>query len=172
MQKRGVSIMVGYVLLVIIAISISILVYNYLEIYVPKEKPECPDGHDVTLIIQSASCQIGSEEDTLSITILNKGLFKVDAVYVRMEAEGRKVKQLVNKEVNGEKDIYIFPESLDYHLNPGEKYDYSTPVTQVVNHISQNYEVEIEPAIIINDQLALCPEFTITQPVTCVVPAT
>ncbi len=96
MQKRGVSIMVGYVLLVIIAVSISVLVYGYLKLYVPKEKPECPEGHDVTLIIQSVSCQIGSEEDTLSITLLNKGLFKADAVYVRMEEAGREVKQLVN----------------------------------------------------------------------------
>ena len=42
LDKRGVSIMIGYVLLVVIAIGLSIAVYAYLKNYLPREKAECP----------------------------------------------------------------------------------------------------------------------------------
>jgi len=43
-NKRGVSIVIGYVLLIAISIVISILVYQALKTYVPKEALECSDG--------------------------------------------------------------------------------------------------------------------------------
>ena len=50
-NKRAVSMIVAYVILITIAIALSILVYNWLRFYVgPGEKVECPEG--VSLIIQ------------------------------------------------------------------------------------------------------------------------
>jgi hypothetical protein len=176
-RKRGVSIMVGYVLLVVIAIGISVLVYGFLELYVPKEKPEC--GKDATLIVQDYSCEInpnGDGEDYLSIELVNRGLFKADAVYIRLGKPGREVKALVTD------DVYFAQKSDSTlsGLSPGESYnwgggtsptDYSNKekIKAITDNRGGTYTLEIEPAIV-NDEtgiLALCPELTITQEITC-----
>jgi energy-converting hydrogenase Eha subunit A len=62
--------MVGYVILIIIAIAVSILVYAFLKVWVPKDKPECLN--DVTLIVEKKECVINSGptgEDQLTISL-------------------------------------------------------------------------------------------------------
>ena len=46
-DKRGISIVIGYILLVTVSIAMSILVYQWLKTYVPKEFLECPDGTSI-----------------------------------------------------------------------------------------------------------------------------
>lgn len=70
-NKRGISVMIGYVLLITFAIIMSIIVYNWLESYVPKDEVECEDG--VSMVIEEYSCEGG----TLNITLRNNGRFSV-----------------------------------------------------------------------------------------------
>ena len=41
--KKGVSIIIGYVILIAVAITMSFLVYAWMKSYVPKEELKCPD---------------------------------------------------------------------------------------------------------------------------------
>ena len=71
MNKKGISEMIGYVLLISIAIVISVFVYTWLKTYVPQQNLECPE--DVSFLVEGAVCE-GSE---LNITLRNNGLFDI-----------------------------------------------------------------------------------------------
>lgn len=78
-NKRGISIIIGYVILITIAISLSVLVFNWLRFYVSPETEEtCPEG--VSLIIQDYSCA----NQKLNITLKNKGLFNISGFILRV----------------------------------------------------------------------------------------
>ena len=77
-DKKAINELVGYVLLVALAISLSIMVYYWLRTYVLPSQPRlCPDG--VSLIVDAYSCQAGS----FNLSLRNKGLFNVDGFIVR-----------------------------------------------------------------------------------------
>ena len=76
--KRGVSIMIGYILLITFVIAISIFVYQWLKTYVPKEGLECPDG--VSIYISKAN--INPNEGKLTLTLKNTGRFDINGVFV------------------------------------------------------------------------------------------
>jgi len=77
-KKKGVSVMVGYMLLVVFLIIISGIVYQWIKTYVPKESLECPDG--TSLYISSASFDPFSSK--LIITIKNNGRFNVAGYFI------------------------------------------------------------------------------------------
>ena len=78
--KKGVSIIVAYVILVTIAIALSVLVYNWLRYYVDVEESEdCPDNIMIVVKDYNYDC----DSDKLNITVQNKGLFTVDGFYLR-----------------------------------------------------------------------------------------
>lgn len=86
MDKRGVSIVIGYVILVAVAITMSFLVYAWMKSYVPKEKLECPN--DVSIRIVSAKCVPGDGADTykkIEVEIKNTGLFDINGYIAKGE---------------------------------------------------------------------------------------
>jgi len=81
-SKKGLSNMVGYVLLITITISLSFFVYNWLKFYVTQEDAvECPEG--VNLIVSSYECTKGVGGN-LNLTLKNKGLFSVNGYILRV----------------------------------------------------------------------------------------
>jgi len=80
-NKKALSVVVGYVILIVIAISLSILVYNWLRIQLPKEKTECSE--DVSIYIDNEICNPDNVAGDISVTFVNKGLFNVDGVYLK-----------------------------------------------------------------------------------------
>ena len=81
-QKKGLSNMVAYVLLITITIALSVLVYNWLQFYVgASDLEECPDG--VNLVIQNYTCSKG-HNGNVNVTLKNKGLFEVDGFILRV----------------------------------------------------------------------------------------
>ncbi len=75
-NKKGVSVIIGYVILISIGIIMSLVVYNYLKTYVPKDAINCPEG--VSILITDYDCKDGS----LNITIKNNGKFNHDGYYI------------------------------------------------------------------------------------------
>ena len=151
MNKKALSEIVGYTILIVIAISLSALVYSFLRLYIPKEQVTCEE--DIKLIIQDYSCA----DNVLNLTITNKGLFKADIAYVRFGDESIKTR-INNLSLSGEL----------YGLNPGDppfksRYD----VTNLVSGPGE-YELELQPAIIVNKQITVCENAIVTQPITCV----
>ena len=76
MEKKGVSIIIGYVLLVVFALIIGTMVYNVLKTYIPKDVPECPEG--VSIFVKDLTYT----EDYLNITIMNTGLFDIAGYFI------------------------------------------------------------------------------------------
>jgi len=79
-NKKGVSAMVSYVLLVVFLIIISGLVYQWLRTYIPKDSLECPDGS--SLFIKEAN--FDSQDARLEITIKNNGRFNLAGYFIYM----------------------------------------------------------------------------------------
>lgn len=86
-NKKGLSEMVSYVLLVIIAVSLSILVYAWLKTQLPKEIDQCPDRTSV--IIKNIFCD--EVDKKINITFQNKGFFDVDGISVKVSKRARDV---------------------------------------------------------------------------------
>jgi len=81
-NKRGLSNLVAYVLLISITISLSVLVYNWLKTYTQKDNVKsCPDN--VNVVIGSYDCFNGINGN-ITINLENKGLFDVDGFIIRV----------------------------------------------------------------------------------------
>jgi|GEM_PF-775768 len=156
-DKKGLSVMIGYVLLVVIGITLAVLVYGFLKIYVPTNQPSCPDN--IALSIEEFSCSDGA----LELTLMNRGLFNLDAAYIRIGEEGRVFRELINSQ-----DVFFSDWASEEGLPPGEIWPksgnpQSYPFTGLGPHI-----LEVQPAMYIENELVLCNEAIITQIIQCV----
>jgi len=81
-NKKGVSEVLGYILLVSFAIVMSFIVYQGLKTYVPAKTLECPDG--VSLFIKDVSCTYNStsEKYDLELIIKNNGRYNIAGYYI------------------------------------------------------------------------------------------
>jgi len=152
-DKRGVSVMVGYVLLVVMAIGLSVLVFAMLKLWVPIEKSECPE--DISLTIESASCSGG----IINMTLRNRGLFSIDSVFINIGEPDRVFRTLLNKETN-----FLFRGKPGLKLVPGDTWDYSKIYLE-----SGVKELEIEPLLYVGDakEPSVCDKSIVKKIVTC-----
>lgn len=174
MNKKGVSVMIAYALLIIIAIALSVGVYTSLKILVPDEKLECPQG--VSLIIKDISCLPG---DKVEVTFENKGRFDVDGAYVRIanEQDGEPVWEIQADE----SDVIVRDPGFFYFIGPNGlrvssdsqevRFDYSEVYSQgeAPRTNSQMYEILIEPIVRDREtnEIALCNEAVVSRRKTC-----
>src|SRR3989338_6277896 len=81
-EKKGVTELLAYVLLIGLAVSLSVIVYNWLRGYaILSPTRACPDG--VSLIVDDYSC-IGG---VFNLTLRNKVLFNIDVYVLRINNE-------------------------------------------------------------------------------------
>ncbi len=164
MNKKGDSTMIGYVLLIVIAVAVSVLVYGFLKAYVPKEKPECEK--ELSLIIDEVkiNCNSGVPQ-TINVSLSNRGLFKTDAVYIRLGKEGKQVKTFLNDPLVSSKNAEKF--YLQDKGNPGSIFTApNLVISDVYSPTETKYELEIQPAYLTGNglELALCTP--VSQPLT------
>ena len=76
-NKKAVSVMIGYVLLISAAIFLSVIVYAWLKTYVPKAALECPET--TSIFIKNYLC----DSDELQITLKNNGKFNLTGYFIR-----------------------------------------------------------------------------------------
>jgi hypothetical protein len=79
-NKKGVSLMISYVLLIVIAIVMSVIVFSYLK-NVANVKPviECKEG--TSILIENYKCDIfANNTGRIELTIKNSGLFSIDGL--------------------------------------------------------------------------------------------
>src|SRR3989338_282907 len=145
-QKRGVSVIIGYVLLVVFAMVISVGVYAWLKTYVPNEPLNCPDG--VSLFAKEAS--FNSSTSVLNIKIRNNGRF--DAAGYFIHAANTSAQQLpsidlssyLNEDDQGIKfgNSVLFSVTGDNSLSPGEEKTNTFNVPAAIGNI---YSVRVIP---------------------------
>jgi hypothetical protein len=78
-NKKAISPIISYALLIGISISVSVLIYQWVSSYTPRETSECPNG--VSLIV--SSYDYDSTADTLDFTLRNRGRFNLDGYFIR-----------------------------------------------------------------------------------------
>ena len=79
-NKKGVSVMISYILLVTVAVVMGAIVYQWLRTYVPSEGLQCPE--DVSVFLKEYSCDATSNE--LNITLKNNGKFDLTGYYIHI----------------------------------------------------------------------------------------
>ncbi len=75
-NRKGVSPMIGYILLVTFVIVLGVLVYGWMKTYIPQNELNCPDG--TSLFIKDYACSNSS----LNLTIKNNGKFSVGGYFL------------------------------------------------------------------------------------------
>lgn len=78
-NKKGLSEVVSYVLIVAMALALSVAVFVWLKGYLPGDKEVCSE--DASIIIEDYSCD--STSKTLTIELKNNGFFSLDGVFLR-----------------------------------------------------------------------------------------
>jgi hypothetical protein len=129
-DKRAVSAVVGYVLLISITLSLAVMVYGWLKFYVEgsvDSVEECDDN--VQIVVGDYTCYTtrGSlasgeitREGNLTITVKNKGLWSVDGYTMRYHTD-----------LNSEFGIYNLTEEGE-PLPPGETQTHIFNFTEIV----------------------------------------
>ena len=126
MEKKAVSLMLSYALLIIIAISLAIGVYAWLKFVVGGQNPleECPEG--VFLIIKSHEC-LGNDE--IQIEVENRGRRNISGYAIKgtenkSQEAWFKLKDIgpFEEEVSG---MYLFPDSTPFPPNAVDAHNFS-----------------------------------------------
>lgn len=168
LNKQGDSVMVGYVILIAIAVALSTAVFFYLKLYLPPEKPTCP--HDIHLVIDSVSCTYvpvaGSNPlvSTVDIVLSNRGLFSVDSAYIKIGDIDRVYKTTLN---DPDADRFVSScnnNNLDFALKPGttfcKRFTYASAPSTL-------QEVTVEPLLWVDNTPVLCPGSIVKKRVSC-----
>jgi len=106
-DKKGVSEIVSYVLLISITFAVAGLVYSWLMFYVtPGKETKCDEGVSLTIRGYNYNCI----NKSLNLTIQNRGLFDVDGYLIR-----------VNNQSGSDIGVYIL-NSTGKRMNTSEVY--------------------------------------------------
>ena len=178
LNNRGLSEVVTYVLLIVTAISLSIIVFGFLQGIVPEQEESCPAG--LGLVINEVDCESGN---TVYITFQNKGRFKIDGVYARFsesvdDVASEKLEPIadVNNELNkitkenADKGFMYFGHIYD---NPNPLGPNADPYKQLFSYAgdvpTRLEKIEIQPFLSGDDRnLIICEDKTISYEITCV----
>lgn len=165
-QTKGQSEILGYVLLIVLAVGMSTAVYVFLQNQVPKDQPKCPEG--TSIVIDSLTCS--QQSGAFTINLKNTGLFSIDGAYIRVGDVGREFKTIIN--CPNENSI----ETCQLYFNIGAPSYLLQPLKPEQNWTrtfqyslgSGPKEVEIQPIIVVsNKSRVVCQNSIITTQVTC-----
>jgi len=86
-EKRGVSSIISYVLMIGIVVVLSVSVYAFLKTYIPKDVAEC--SPDVSFLVREAV--VNTTTNSFDVKILNNGLFNVSGFLIRASKDLNRV---------------------------------------------------------------------------------
>lgn len=145
LNKKGLSEIVGYVLLIMIAFSIAGMVFMWLRAYVQTgETAECDSG--VSLSIREYN--YSDELRTINLTVRNDGRFDVDGYVIRVN----------NNSITrfGEYKIFENATKIKVNTNIGINIDEIKDISNDENITGRIKMVEIQPFVHINNKKTYC----------------
>lgn len=80
-NKKGISAVIGYILIMTVSIVMSIIVYQWIKTYVPKEALECPE--EVSIFVSEINCEDSENSKNITLNFTNNGKFSVDGYSIR-----------------------------------------------------------------------------------------
>jgi len=141
LDKRGISIIIGYIILVSMAVGLSVLVYNWVVHYVPSgDVIECPEGTSLSIV--DVKCDMVSH--TLNFSVKNTGLFSIDG--------------FVSKVNDVETVGAFFLNRTNEVILPGEEKSYSNDYLEVsVGGVSSDLKLlDLQPFINVEGEDSFC----------------
>jgi hypothetical protein len=147
-NKKGISIMIGYILLITSAVVMSAIVYQFLKSYVPKDTIDCPDG--VSLYVVDSNCTLKSGNTyELRLQIRNNGRFDVGGYFIHatdspdqeLAAIDLSPNLLYGGKVSNNAVVFITQttQEVSNFLNPNDE------ITGVFNTTKKLYSIELIP---------------------------
>lgn len=143
-NKFGVSLMIGYILLISFGLVLSLLVYQVLKTYIPKQSLECDEG--VSISLNSISCSPGSTGYTILMNIKNNGRFNISGYFIhaRTSASQKLATSDISKFISsGSPDQANVSDAIvfsPFPLAPSQ----SEPVA--FNHLKKIYSITVIPS--------------------------
>ncbi|PIO08651.1 hypothetical protein COU59_00840 [Candidatus Pacearchaeota archaeon CG10_big_fil_rev_8_21_14_0_10_34_12] len=140
-NKKAVSNIIGYILLIAMVIVISMIVYNWLKTYVPTDAIECNDGTSIGIDSYVYDC----EEKILNLTLKNNGRFDIGGYYIYGSTTSEQ--ELATTDLSpytemGSNGVVLFDVAINY-LSPNEKI--SNNFLFNTTDIIQIYSIDIVP---------------------------
>ncbi len=159
-NKKGLSEVVGYVLLVAMAIALSAIVYYFINSYLPKQANDCPQG--LSIIITDYKCN--NNINHLNLTIQNKGLFDIDGFILKASNDSNlpaKSLDYINSTGGTSSGVVYFDKNFDLVLKPNEKYNQ----TFNYSHYGIINKIQVIPFKLYKGESLICGRSQITQSV-------
>jgi hypothetical protein len=152
-NKRALSEMLSYALLVVIALGLSAAVYAWIWTMVPKQQEKCDD--QVSLVIDQYSCDDAAKE--INITFKNKGNWVIEGFIIRAS----------NK--SGIQPVYPLPlpGKLDGRVYSQIMPDASASYIFTYSKLKGVASVNVKPFQVKNKKMISCDSAAITQDIDC-----
>ncbi|HJZ18579.1 MAG TPA: hypothetical protein VJ208_00550 [Candidatus Nanoarchaeia archaeon] len=174
-DKRGISVVVGYILLVSIVIIMSVIVYQWISTYIPREDIECADG--VSLFVQDYTLDCTDGSESLDLTIKNSGRFDVAGYFIHATTDSSQ--ELAVTDLSGATDLRGSGGSVNYPPDGDDLNSVSAGQIFsdlfVLTSIGQIYSIEIVPLryeLVNNRNRAVsCTNARIRETLSCFVPS-
>ncbi len=150
-NKRGVSVIIGYVLLISTAIILSIIIYSWIKTYIPKDSEECPEGVSISLIDYDYE-----KEEWLNLTLKNNGRFNIGGLFIKASNKTESEQEIATMDMDryalGEQTgqgAIIFADTIGSNpLKPGEEefiFLYLGGNEDVEQYVGEIYFINIIP---------------------------
>jgi len=167
-NKKAVSPMIAYVLLIVISLSIAGLVYTWLKVQIPRQVEKCPE--DVRIILTEKTCLDGGK---VGLTFENKGLFDIDGAYIKYSDNQNDELPTMNLSLadahNGlsKAGFLYFGASVPRPITPGRDYSQNFSYIDSAQGTNSIKKIMVQPFILSEDsEIVLC-ENSITDSVDC-----
>jgi len=169
-NKKGISLVISYILLIAISIVMSIIVYQWLKTYVPSETLECDEGTSIFVRDIIYDCT----SDTLDISVQNNGKFSVNGYYIRVSdsEEGLATIDISSKITDGGEE-YGSTQSIMFGGDENElvPQEHTTSFFDVSDYEDSLVKIEIIPTrvqtIDNKKRLVSCSEAKIEESISC-----
>jgi hypothetical protein len=148
-NRRGLSEVISYILLIVVSIVMSVMVYQWLRTYVPTGSISCPDGTSIFLKNISYDCSVAK---TLTLTIQNNGKFGIDGYFIHVSTNpNQSVLAIIDISGNVTSGGIIFGNSIrfsdriDNSLSPEELHNTQISSFNIKSYGGALTKVEITP---------------------------
>ena len=184
-NKKGLSVIIGYVLLMAVSIFMSIMVYRWIKTYVPKDIESCPGGTSISIKEINYSCPDNpAENQIINITLKNNGRFSLDGYFIRASndtsSESLANIDLVPKFIEPndvERAKIVLGNQIKFHVSQDNSFSPGAITAQVYsfdvndyreNHIQSIEIIPIRRLVVDNKKrVAICSDAKIKEQIIC-----
>jgi len=154
-NRKAISEIVAYVLLIVISISLALLVYAWLKSNILKPAEECPDSVSISI---EYKCNLTKQ--SIDLKIKNNGLFTINGFIARASNKTGGL-AICSLEKDDDRGTFFFKKYIGEELKPNEEYEISELSYKSCNNITR---IEIEP-FITNKEIILCNKAIVSEEV-------